>query len=175
MADWGGLATIQRPPGLVWGQPGEGLDGLFTPRGGDWGGLGGTGTRVGTVWPTVAPHPRAMWPQTRLAGSLQVNEVVFSPSESHCATCCDDGSMRVWSLTSMELVIQLQVLNQVLWGSRVWGLVPRKADRPPLAPPAPEPSLWPCWCLFAALGLGPRPTHREADGSPLWPPRAASA
>lgn len=112
MADWGGLATIQRPPGLVWGQPGEGLDGLFTPRGGDWGGLGGTGTRVGTVWPTVAPHPRAMWPQTRLAGSLQVNEVVFSPSESHCATCCDDGSMRVWSLTSMELVIQLQVLNQ---------------------------------------------------------------
>ncbi|XP_014398511.1 PREDICTED: WD repeat-containing protein 90 isoform X3 [Myotis brandtii] len=47
-----------------------------------------------------------------LAGYLQVNEVVFSPSESHCATCGDDGSVRVWSLSSMELVIQFQVLNQ---------------------------------------------------------------
>lgn len=40
--------------------------------------------------------------------------MVFSPSESHCATCGDDGSVRVWSLASMELVIQFQVLNQVL-------------------------------------------------------------
>ena len=46
-------------------------------------------------------------------GAPQVNEVVFSPSESHCATCGDDGSVRVWSLSSMELVIQFQVLNQV--------------------------------------------------------------
>uniref|UniRef100_A0A8C5V467 WDR90 4th beta-propeller domain-containing protein n=1 Tax=Microcebus murinus TaxID=30608 RepID=A0A8C5V467_MICMU len=45
-------------------------------------------------------------------GSLQVNEVVFSPSESHCATCGEDGSVRVWSLASLELVIQFQVLNQ---------------------------------------------------------------
>uniref|UniRef100_A0A2K6U9K1 WD repeat domain 90 n=1 Tax=Saimiri boliviensis boliviensis TaxID=39432 RepID=A0A2K6U9K1_SAIBB len=42
----------------------------------------------------------------------QVNEVVFSPGESHCATCSEDGSVRVWSLASMELVIQFQVLNQ---------------------------------------------------------------
>ncbi|XP_023472469.2 WD repeat-containing protein 90 isoform X5 [Equus caballus] len=42
----------------------------------------------------------------------KVNEVAFSPSESHCATCSDDGSVRVWSLASMELVIQFQVLNQ---------------------------------------------------------------
>lgn len=44
-----------------------------------------------------------------------MNEVVFSPSESHCATCGEDGSVRVWSLASMELVIQFQVLNQVGW------------------------------------------------------------
>uniref|UniRef100_A0A8C0K9L5 WDR90 4th beta-propeller domain-containing protein n=1 Tax=Canis lupus dingo TaxID=286419 RepID=A0A8C0K9L5_CANLU len=53
---------------------------------------------------------RAAWP--RGAGSLQVNEVVFSPSASHWATCSDDGSVRVWSLASMELLIQFQVLNQ---------------------------------------------------------------
>lgn len=57
---------------------------------------------------------RATWPQVELAGFLQVNEVVFSPSESHCATGGDDGSVRVWSLASIELVIQFQVLNQVL-------------------------------------------------------------
>lgn len=45
-------------------------------------------------------------------GSSQVNEVVFSPGESYCATCGEDGSVRVWSLASMELVIQFQVLNQ---------------------------------------------------------------
>lgn len=45
---------------------------------------------------------------------MQVNEVVFSPSASHWATCSDDGSVRVWSLASMELLIQFQVLNQVL-------------------------------------------------------------
>lgn len=45
---------------------------------------------------------------------LQVNEVTFSPGESHCATCGEDGSVRVWSLASMELVVQFQVLNQVI-------------------------------------------------------------
>lgn len=53
---------------------------------------------------------------------MQVNEVVFSPRETHCATCGDDGSVRVWSLASMELVIQFQVLNQVLGaGVPAWG------------------------------------------------------
>lgn len=51
-------------------------------------------------------------------GVPQVNEVVFSPGESHCATCGEDGSVRVWSLASMELVIQFQVLNQVGW--EIW-------------------------------------------------------
>lgn len=41
-----------------------------------------------------------------------MNEVVFSPDESYCATCGEDGSVRVWSLASMELVVQFQVLNQ---------------------------------------------------------------
>uniref|UniRef100_A0A8C6ZIQ8 WD repeat domain 90 n=1 Tax=Nothoprocta perdicaria TaxID=30464 RepID=A0A8C6ZIQ8_NOTPE len=43
---------------------------------------------------------------------LQVNEVSFSPDETHCATCGEDGSVRIWSLGSMELVVQFQVLNQ---------------------------------------------------------------
>ena len=56
--------------------------------------------------------PRGQHPQPSY-GFPQVNEVVFSPGESHCATCSEDGSVRVWALASMELVIQFQVLNQV--------------------------------------------------------------
>ncbi|EAW85769.1 hCG1985539, isoform CRA_a [Homo sapiens] len=55
--------------------------------------------------------PRGQHPQPSY-GFPQVNEVVFSPGESHCATCSEDGSVRVWALASMELVIQFQVLNQ---------------------------------------------------------------
>uniref|UniRef100_A0A8C3YNW0 WDR90 4th beta-propeller domain-containing protein n=1 Tax=Catagonus wagneri TaxID=51154 RepID=A0A8C3YNW0_9CETA len=51
-------------------------------------------------------------PRPWAAGSSQVNEVAFSPCESHCATCSDDGSVRVWSLASMELLIHFQVLSQ---------------------------------------------------------------
>lgn len=45
--------------------------------------------------------------------AVQVNDVVFSPDESHFATCSEDGSVRVWSAPSIELVVQFQVLNQV--------------------------------------------------------------
>ncbi|XP_010859643.1 PREDICTED: WD repeat-containing protein 90-like, partial [Bison bison bison] len=45
-------------------------------------------------------------------GSSQVNDVAFSPNESHCATCSDDGSVRVWCVASTELLIQFQVLSQ---------------------------------------------------------------
>lgn len=45
--------------------------------------------------------------------AVQVNDVVFSPDESHFATCSEDGSVRVWSVPSIELVVQFQVLNQV--------------------------------------------------------------
>ena len=50
-------------------------------------------------------------------GSSQVNDVAFSPNESHCATCSDDGSVRVWCVASTELLIQFQVLSQVLSGA----------------------------------------------------------
>ncbi|EDL22467.1 mCG17671, isoform CRA_a [Mus musculus] len=72
--------------------------------------MGVVGTTAGTIW-------YISWTEgtsTRLISGhrTKVNEVVFSPGESHCATCGEDGSVRVWSLASMELVIQFQVLNQ---------------------------------------------------------------
>ncbi|KAK1344640.1 hypothetical protein QTO34_013338 [Cnephaeus nilssonii] len=84
--------------------------------------MGVVGTTAGTLWYVswaegtstrlISGHRSKGQVASGLAGYLQVNEVVFSPSESHCATCGDDGSVRVWSLSSMELVIQFQVLNQ---------------------------------------------------------------
>uniref|UniRef100_A0A8C7BAU2 WD repeat-containing protein 90 n=1 Tax=Neovison vison TaxID=452646 RepID=A0A8C7BAU2_NEOVI len=72
--------------------------------------MGVVGTTAGTLW-------YVSWAEgtsTRLISGhrSKVNEVVFSPSSSHWATCSDDGSVRVWSLASMELLIQFQVLNQ---------------------------------------------------------------
>ncbi|XP_006873982.1 PREDICTED: WD repeat-containing protein 90 [Chrysochloris asiatica] len=72
--------------------------------------MGIVGTTAGTLW-------YVSWAQgtsNRLVSGhrSKVNEVAFSPDESHCATCGEDGSVRVWSLSSMELVIQFQVLNQ---------------------------------------------------------------
>lgn len=48
-----------------------------------------------------------------LLSAVQVNDVVFSTDERHFATCSEDGSVRVWSVPSIELVVQFQVLNQV--------------------------------------------------------------
>ncbi|NIG57872.1 WD repeat-containing protein 90 [Pontoporia blainvillei] len=72
--------------------------------------MGVVGTTAGTLWYVSWAEGRS----TRLISGHQskVNEVVFSPSESHCATCSDDGSVRVWSVASMELLIQFQVLSQ---------------------------------------------------------------
>ncbi|XP_063082284.1 WD repeat-containing protein 90 isoform X7 [Cavia porcellus] len=72
--------------------------------------MGVVGTTAGTLW-------YISWTEgtsTRLISGhrSKVNEVVFSPDESYCATCGEDGSVRVWSLASMELVVQFQVLNQ---------------------------------------------------------------
>nr|XP_055195770.1 WD repeat-containing protein 90 isoform X4 [Nyctereutes procyonoides] len=72
--------------------------------------MGVVGTTAGTLW-------YVSWAEgssTRLISGhrSKVNEVVFSPSTSHWATCSDDGSVRVWSLAGMELLIQFQVLNQ---------------------------------------------------------------
>lgn len=66
------------------------------------------------------PLPSGQHPQLSY-GFPQVNEVVFGPGESHCATCGEDGSVRVWALASMELVIQFQVLNQVCGECPGWG------------------------------------------------------
>lgn len=52
----------------------------------------------------------------RLIGTrsaVQVNDLAFQTDESHFATCSEDGSLRVWSIPSNELVVQFQVLNQV--------------------------------------------------------------
>ncbi|XP_042639154.1 WD repeat-containing protein 90 [Orycteropus afer afer] len=72
--------------------------------------MGIAGTTAGTLW-------YVSWAQgtsTRLVSGHRnkVNEVAFSPDEARCATCAEDGSVRVWSVASMELVIQFQVLSQ---------------------------------------------------------------
>ncbi|XP_043312643.1 WD repeat-containing protein 90 isoform X2 [Cervus canadensis] len=72
--------------------------------------MGVVGTTAGTLW-------YISWAEgtsTRLISGHRgkVNEVAFSPDESHCATCSDDGSVRVWCVASTELLIQFQVLNQ---------------------------------------------------------------
>ncbi|XP_068381046.1 WD repeat-containing protein 90 [Eschrichtius robustus] len=72
--------------------------------------MGVVGTTAGTLWYVSWAEGTSI----RLISGhrSKVNEVVFSPSESHCATCSDDGSVRVWSVASMELLIQFQVLSQ---------------------------------------------------------------
>ncbi|XP_058141551.1 LOW QUALITY PROTEIN: WD repeat-containing protein 90 [Dasypus novemcinctus] len=72
--------------------------------------MGVAGSSAGTLW-------YVSWAEgssTRLVSGhrSRVNEVAFSPGGSRCATGGEDGSVRVWSLASMELVIQFQVLNQ---------------------------------------------------------------
>lgn len=52
--------------------------------------------------------------------AVQVNDVAFSPDESHFATCSEDGSVRVWSVPGIELVVQFQVLNQVGECTTIW-------------------------------------------------------
>lgn len=54
-----------------------------------------------------------------LVSAVQVNDVVFSTDERHFATCSEDGSVRVWSVPSIELVVQFQVLNQVREDTKV--------------------------------------------------------
>ncbi|XP_060116727.1 LOW QUALITY PROTEIN: WD repeat-containing protein 90 [Heteronotia binoei] len=72
--------------------------------------MGIVGTTSGTLWYINWAENTSI----RLISGHKnkVSEVAFSPDESHCATCGEDGSVRVWSLASMELVVQFQVLNQ---------------------------------------------------------------
>uniref|UniRef100_A0AAQ6AM06 WD repeat domain 90 n=1 Tax=Amphiprion ocellaris TaxID=80972 RepID=A0AAQ6AM06_AMPOC len=72
--------------------------------------MGIVGTTAGTLW-------YINWADNsniRLVSGhkTKVNDVVFSFDENHFATCSEDGSVRVWSTSSYELVVQFQVLNQ---------------------------------------------------------------
>ncbi|XP_061665809.1 WD repeat-containing protein 90 isoform X2 [Syngnathoides biaculeatus] len=72
--------------------------------------MGIVGTTMGTLWyidwsdnsniRLVSGHKK------------KVNDLAFQTDETHFATCSEDGSLRVWSIPSNELVVQFQVLNQ---------------------------------------------------------------
>ncbi|NWX47799.1 WDR90 protein, partial [Steatornis caripensis] len=72
--------------------------------------MGIVGTTAGTLWYINWTESTSI----RLISSHKnkVTEACFGPDESLCATCGEDGSVRIWSLGSMELVVQFQVLNQ---------------------------------------------------------------
>ncbi|KAM6077548.1 WD repeat-containing protein 90 isoform 2-T2 [Theristicus caerulescens] len=88
--------------------------------------MGIVGTTAGTLWYINWAESTSI----RLISGHKnkVTDVCFSPDETHCATCGEDGSVRIWSLGSMELVVQFQVLNQscqcLAWKPRpvvAWG------------------------------------------------------
>ncbi|XP_009077103.1 PREDICTED: WD repeat-containing protein 90, partial [Acanthisitta chloris] len=72
--------------------------------------MGIVGTTAGTLWYINWTESTSI----RLISGHKnkVTEVCFSPDEAHCATCGEDGSVRIWALDSTELVVQFQVLNQ---------------------------------------------------------------
>uniref|UniRef100_A0A8D3BUG3 WD repeat domain 90 n=1 Tax=Scophthalmus maximus TaxID=52904 RepID=A0A8D3BUG3_SCOMX len=72
--------------------------------------MGIVGTTAGTLWYINWSDNSSI----RLVSGhkTKVNDVVFSSDENHFATCSEDGSVRVWSAPSNELVVQFQVLNQ---------------------------------------------------------------
>ncbi|XP_027510694.1 WD repeat-containing protein 90 [Corapipo altera] len=86
--------------------------------------MGIVGTTAGTLWYINWLESTSI----RLISGhkSKVTEVCFSPDETHCATCGEDGSVRVWALSSTELVVQFQVLNQscqcLAWKPRPVGL-----------------------------------------------------
>ncbi|XP_036937577.1 WD repeat-containing protein 90 isoform X1 [Acanthopagrus latus] len=85
--------------------------------------MGIVGTTVGTLWYINWSDNSS----TRLVSghNTKVNDVAFSSDESHYATCSEDGSVRVWSAPSNELVVQFQVLNQAC-GCVCWSPSSRK-------------------------------------------------
>uniref|UniRef100_A0A8C4VBJ2 WD repeat-containing protein 90 n=1 Tax=Falco tinnunculus TaxID=100819 RepID=A0A8C4VBJ2_FALTI len=69
--------------------------------------MGIVGTTAGTLW--YINWTESMSIRLISGHKNKVTEVCFSPDETHCATCGEDGSVRIWSLGSMELVVQFQV------------------------------------------------------------------
>uniref|UniRef100_A0A8C5JQT2 WD repeat domain 90 n=1 Tax=Junco hyemalis TaxID=40217 RepID=A0A8C5JQT2_JUNHY len=92
--------------------------------------MGIVGTTAGTLWYINWLESTSI----RLISGHKnkVTEVCFSPDESHCATCGEDGSVRIWALGSTELVVQFQVLNQscqcLAWKPRPVGVWPRPGE-----------------------------------------------
>ncbi|KAM4632224.1 WD repeat-containing protein 90 [Discoglossus pictus] len=72
--------------------------------------MGIVGTTAGTLWYINWVENTSI----RLISGHRnkVTDLAVGPGESHCATCGEDGSVRVWSLHSCELLLQFQVLNQ---------------------------------------------------------------
>uniref|UniRef100_A0AAQ4RJH5 WD repeat domain 90 n=1 Tax=Gasterosteus aculeatus aculeatus TaxID=481459 RepID=A0AAQ4RJH5_GASAC len=72
--------------------------------------MGIVGTTAGTLWYINWSDNSSI----RLVSGhkTEVNDVVFSADEGHFATCSEDGSVRVWSVPSNELVVQFQVLSR---------------------------------------------------------------
>ncbi|XP_072416196.1 WD repeat-containing protein 90 isoform X2 [Chiloscyllium punctatum] len=72
--------------------------------------MGIVGTTAGTLWYINWAENTSI----RLISGHRnkVNQVTFSPDESHFATCAEDGSLRVWVMHTTELVVQFHVLNQ---------------------------------------------------------------
>ncbi|KAM3917263.1 WD repeat-containing protein 90 [Leptodactylus fuscus] len=72
--------------------------------------MGIVGTTAGTLWYINWVENTSI----RLISGHRnkVTGLVVGPGETHCATCGEDGSVRVWSLHSCELLLQFQVLNQ---------------------------------------------------------------
>ncbi|KAL6095179.1 wdr90 [Pungitius sinensis] len=72
--------------------------------------MGIVGTTAGTLWCINWCDNSSI----RLVSGhkTEVNDAVFSEDEGHFATCSEDGSVRVWSVPSNELVVQFQVLSR---------------------------------------------------------------
>lgn len=165
----GGLPVVHISP-RPHGGPREGA---FTQASGGWDSEAVSRGRAG-AWQlqgeadALQTHMAMLCPSLAVGlrqpgGSSQVNEVAFSPDESHCATCSDDGSVRVWCVASTELLIQFQVLNQVFSAATGLGARPglgarlgRAWTRCLLAWLLQAP--WPPSSLSVWLGLGPAPS-----------------
>ncbi|KAM4715856.1 WD repeat-containing protein 90 [Anableps anableps] len=87
--------------------------------------MGIVGTTAGTLWYINWSDNSSI----RLVSGhrSKVNDVIFSHDESHFATCSEDGSVRVWSTSSYELVVQFQVINQAC-GCLCWSPPSKEVD-----------------------------------------------
>uniref|UniRef100_A0A673Z2F4 WD repeat-containing protein 90 n=1 Tax=Salmo trutta TaxID=8032 RepID=A0A673Z2F4_SALTR len=81
--------------------------------------MGIVGTTAGTLWYINWVDNTSI---RLISGHKSKVQCRVFANESHFATCGEDGSVRVWSAPSNELVVQFQVLNQSC-GSACWSPV----------------------------------------------------